>query len=322
MYLCSNIIMKLNIIIPAYQAERTLRRCLDSFVCQSFRDWQILLVDDASTDGTKSICDEYARTDQRIRPIHLRQNSGLSAARNAGLAKAKGEYVTFADSDDYIAADTLKEVMEELAVHPDYDILEYPVYEHFGNKRQRLLQFRKQEFTDMREYWLAGKAYSHAYACNKIYRRDVLLGSRYPEGKTFEDMFMLPQVLKRCNIVATTDVGVYYYCSNASGITENATAKDLDNLLQAHLAVIGQLYPAPSHRNFPKRLDAAFGDYYAHVLNILLDVADNAASDISYEAFPTLPYHHTLKLRMLHLLGLKRLCQLHRILRKFHSPRQ
>ena len=316
-----SIIMKLNIIIPVYQAEHTLRRCVDSFASQSFRDWQILLVDDASTDHSGSICDEYAQADQRIRVIHLKQNSGLSAARNAGLAKAKAEYITFADSDDFIAPNTLKELMEEIAIHPDYDILEYPVYEHFGSKKQSLLQFRKQEYTDMKEYWLEGKAYQHAYACNKIYRRSVIQGLRYPEGKTFEDAFMLPQLLKHCKMVATTDVGLYYYWFNDTGITNNASFEDNKCLLEAHLQVIKELHPAKATLNFKKSLETAFAEYYAYVLNIQLVVTDNAPSLQDTLELPILPYKQTFKLKMLHLIGLRHLCQLHRIFRKFHHPR-
>lgn len=317
--------MKLTIIIPVYQVKDTLHRCVDSVLKQSFHDWQLILVDDASTDGSGDICDDYHAENQRIQVIHQKENSGLSAARNAGLDKAKGEYVTFIDSDDYIAPDALKQLMEELAIHPDYDILEYPVYEHFGSKEQRLLQFSKREYYDMKEYWLQGKAYRHTYAWNKIYRHDVLRGIRFPKGMTFEDVATLPKILKQCNLVATTDVGLYYYCSNSKGITRNATAKDLNYLLQAHLTVLNELFPSPSHRNFHKRLDDSFADYYGHVLNILLDVTDNSQEDlhlIKYNrVFPILPYHHTFKLKLMHLIGLKNLCTLHRTFRKFHKPR-
>jgi len=144
--------MRLSIIIPVYQVKHTLGRCLDSIVGQSFRDWQAILVDDASTDGSADICDTYACRDARIQVIHLKKNAGLSAARNAGIDKAKGDYLTFIDSDDYIADDTLKMLMETLAVHPDYDMIEYPVMEHFGSTHPHLLQFFTKEYTDMLEY--------------------------------------------------------------------------------------------------------------------------------------------------------------------------
>lgn len=320
LFICN---MKLTIIIPVYQVKDTLRRCVDSVLRQDFRDWQLILVDDASTDGSGDICDEYRKDNQRIQVVHLSENSGLSAARNAGLDKAKGEYLTFIDSDDYIAPDTLKQLMEEIAIHPDYDILEYPVYEHFGSKEQRLLQFHKREYHDMKDYWLEGKAYRHTYAWNKIYRHDIFRGIRFPEGRTFEDVATLPHLLNKCNIIATTDVGLYYYCSNTNGITHTASVTDYGNLLDANLSVLNKLYPRPSHRNFPKRLDKDFADYYAHVLNVLLDVTDNSGKediDIKIKAFPILPYRQTAKLKAMHLISLKNLCLLHRIFRKIHKP--
>lgn len=309
--------MKLSIVIPAYNVESTLRKCVDSIVSQDYRDWQMIIVDDASTDESPAICNAYAKADGRIQAIHLKKNGGLSVARNTGVAKARGEYITFVDSDDYIAGGTLKKLMELLAVHPDYDILEYPVYEHFGGKGQRLLHLYKREYTDMKEYWLAGKAYSHTYAWNKIYRRELFSDVKFPPGKTFEDVWTLPQLLKHCNIVATTDVGLYYYCENPKGITQKATVSDLSSLLDAQLAVLKELQPAPNRRNFKKRLEADFAGYYAAVLNICLDVSDSSGS-LPEASFPVLPYRHTLKLKLLHILGLKTLCRLHRIFRHSH----
>lgn len=305
--------MKLSIVIPVYNVEHTLRRCIDSVLSQNYRDWQMILVDDASTDGSAAICDEYGQDNGHITVIHLKSNHGLSEARNKGIAKTSGEYITFLDSDDYIAPGTLQPLMEYLAVHPDYDILEYPAYEYFGGKNQRKLKLYKKEYTDMKEYWLEGEAYRHCYACNKIYRRELFRGVSYPEGKTFEDVWTLPLLLKKCNIVATTDVGLYYYCYNPQGITQHAKAQDLVNLLNANLVVMKDLYPTRSKRNFKKRLDKPFADFYAYVLNILLDVTDRSQE---MPDFPILPYQQTLKLKLLHILGLKNLCRLHRLFRK------
>ena len=93
-YLCN---MKLSIVIPVYQVADTLPRCLDSIANQSFRDWQGILVDDASTDGSSEICDDYVKQDRRFQVVHLKRNKGLSNARNIGISKARGEYITFID---------------------------------------------------------------------------------------------------------------------------------------------------------------------------------------------------------------------------------
>ncbi len=300
--------MKLSIIIPVYQVEATLARCLDSLLAQDFRDWQGILIDDASTDGSSALCDDYVRRDHRLQVTHLRHNGGLSAARNVGLNKARGEYVTFVDSDDFMAPDTLKTLFEVLRTHPDYDLLEYPVYEHYGSKNMHRLIFPRKEYTDPLAYWLQGGAYRHAYACNKIYKKEMFRDVKFPVGRNFEDVYTLPKVLENCKLVATTDAGLYYYCHNEKGITVNATGKDLTHLLEAHTWMLHQI----SKKKSSNTLSDSFPDYYAHVLNIQIDVY-RATGRIS-KYFPILPYRHTLKLKLMHLLGIKRLCQLHKML--------
>ena len=318
--------MRLSIIIPVYQVKHTLGRCLDSIVGQSFRDWQAILVDDASTDGSADMCDTYAHRDARIQVIHLKKNAGLSAARNAGIDKAKGDYLTFIDSDDYIADDTLKMLMETLAVHPDYDMIEYPVMEHFGSTHPHLLQFFTKEYTDMLEYWLRCKAYRHTYAWNKIYRKELFSHVRFPTGMTFEDSLTLPLILKNCRRVATTGMGLYYYCENPDGITRRATAADLSCLLLAHVRTISNIERELDEREEKQKWNHDMGTYYARVLNIQFDVYDQSGSfyvsnrkgrktDVKYR-FPILPYRNTFKLKLLHLLGIKCLCSLHRTLKR------
>lgn len=305
--------MKLSIVIPVYQVAKTLPRCLDSIASQSFRDWQAILIDDASTDGSSAICDKYVKRDHRFQVTHLKKNGGLSAARNAGIAKARGEYITFVDSDDYIADDTLKHLFEILNTHPDYDLLEYPVYEHYGSKKIHRLQFQRREYANALSYWLEAEAYRHTYAWNKIYRREVFDGVEYPVGKNFEDVFILPRLLKNCRTIATTDVGLYYYCYNPDGITEKATVKDMLHLLEANTRALANICKTLKRRR-KHNLEAALQNYYAAILNIQLDVYAMGGGISKY--FPILPYRHTFKLKMLHLLGIKRLCQLHKMLRR------
>ena len=141
--------MKLSIIIPVYRTQDTLPRCLDSILQQSFTDYEVILVDDGSDDGCPQLCDEYARKDARIRVIH-KENGGLSDARNAGIYEAKGEYITFIDSDDTIAENTLSLVIEKIIMYPETDILEYPVMERLGNgPKEHLLSFKEKEYQDV-----------------------------------------------------------------------------------------------------------------------------------------------------------------------------
>ena len=326
-YLCN---MKLSIVVPVYQVKSTLPRCLDSIIRQSFRDWQMILVDDASTDGSAQICDKYVRQERRIQVVHLKHNTGLSTARNAGIEKAKGDYITFIDSDDYIADDTLKLLMELLNIHPDYDILEYPVYEHFGSNQRHMLHFPRREYSDMLTYWLEGVGYQHTYAWNKIYRRDLVRNLRFPAGRHFEDVYFMSQILNRCPLIATTDVVLYYYCYTPNGITQNATAQDLTDLLNAHIKVLNDIFAKISSDISLAKYNEAMSAYYASVLNIQLDVynagvkavlpqdvSKQSPKNVTHEPlpFPILPYYNTWKLKLMHYLGLKRLCQLHSLFR-------
>ncbi len=291
--------MRLSIIIPIFNVEETLERCLESVLRQSFQNYEVILIDDGSKDNSRKIAKQFMKSDDRFSLIS-QSNQGLSAARNVGLELAKGEYVTFIDSDDFIDENLYERLMPVLEKHPEYDFLEYSVKERYGSPHSTYLMLKDREYQDMDVYWLESKAYCHTYACNKIYKRELFSEVRFPIGKNFEDVFTLPLLLKRCKVVATTSLGTYYYCYNPNGITGTAKGRDLKNLLQAHLQYL----------RAGNKTDAT---YYAHILNIQLDVfeATNSAPII-----PILPYHDTLKLKLLHLIGIKNLCRLNRFIHR------
>jgi len=302
--------MKLSIIIPVYNVEETLENCVRSILCQRFRDYQLILVDDGSTDGSSAICDTFTQEDHRIQVVH-KKNGGLSSARNKGISKARGEYITFVDSDDRIGEDTLSPLMQLLAIHHEYDILEYPVYIHYGNaSKQHRFYPGTNVYTDMNDYWLKGKAYEHCYAWNKIYRRSLFNDVCFPEGKIFEDVYTLPLLLNKCETVATTNEGMYYYYDNPKGITATANGKALLDLLRAHLPMIEKTRSCKTSRTW-------WEEYYAHALNIQMDVYERNNGSLE---LPVMPARSTMKLKLLQIIGLKKLCQfnkcLHRIYRR------
>lgn len=108
---------KISVIVPVYQVEAYLKQCLDSILAQSYSNIEVIVIDDASTDGSGEICDRYAKQDKRLRVIHLPVNGGLSAARNQGMKQASGELVSFVDSDDYIEPDMLKKLYQSRVEH-------------------------------------------------------------------------------------------------------------------------------------------------------------------------------------------------------------
>ena len=300
--------MKLSIIIPVYQVENTLNRCIESVLHQDLTDFEVILVDDGSPDDCPKMCDEWALKNPNIRVIH-KTNGGLSDARNAGIDVAQGTYTTFIDSDDYLEANTYAPLMQKLTDNPGIYILEYPVFVHYGSPKQHLLQFPDEtDYQNIDDYWYAGKAYQHSYACNKIYRTSLFEGVRYPVGVLFEDIHTLPLLLKKAKKVATCNQGLYYYCSNEKGITSTADGKALKMLLEPHVDII---------RN-SQRQDREAQLYYLHVLNIQMDVYEQTgeAPILPLRSINSRYFDGVLKLKSiaLNLLGIKRLCKLNKFI--------
>jgi len=294
-YLCR---VKLSVIIPVYRVEHTLDRCVESVLRQDVGDMEVILVDDGSPDCCPQKCDHWASQDPRLRVIH-KQNGGLSDARNAGIDVACGEFITFVDSDDWLSDHTYAPLMERMA---DCDLLEYSIHERL------LLQDRV--YTDVHAYWLQERAYSHTYACNKIYRRTLFDGVRYPKGKVFEDVYTLPLLLHKTSKLMTTSLGYYHYEWNASGISATADGAQLSLLLDAHLT---SKMPVDD-------------TYYMYLLNIQLSVCELSGAPV------TLPPRHLnaarfsgdkkLKSIVSNIFGINILCKIIKIVHLFRKPRR
>lgn len=290
----------LTVIIPVYKVEKTLDRCVESVVKQTYKELEILLVDDGSPDGCPKMCDQWAGRDSRIRVIH-KANGGLSSARNSALNMACGEFITFVDSDDYIALDTYEKTMARMT--DEIDLIEFPVWKFYGSQRQEKIVFNNTTFDNANNYWIGGKAFAHSYAWNKIYRRRLFYDVRFPEGKIFEDAFTLPLLLKKARKVATISEGLYYYCDNPMGITSTANGEGLSQLLDAHLRFV------PINNV----------DYYLHVLNIQLDVARMTGEKPRLNSLKiSHPWSrglkNGLKISLLNVVGLRAMCSIYRLI--------
>lgn len=208
----------ISIIVPIYNVEKYLRRCIDSILVQTYTDFELILVDDGSPDGCPAICDEYAQTDGRIRVIH-RENGGLSAARNSGLDTTKGEYVTFVDSDDW--------------VHPEY--LEYlyrAAREHGGQlsackfiKTGTVIESEQMRYACTMQdglTWFKEDHVNGVVAWGKLYHRSLFQSIRYPVGKIHEDEFTTYKLLHLAGDVAVIDCKLYYYYINENSIMHSS----------------------------------------------------------------------------------------------------
>lgn len=324
--------MKLSIVIPVYRTQDTLDRCLQSVLQQSFTDYELILVDDGSPDDCPQLCDNYAQKHKNIKVIH-KTNEGLSDARNAGINLAKGEYITFIDSDDAIQEDTLLPLMNELYQHPNVDILEYPIWERVGHStREQLLSFSPRTYDNPLEYWLTENGYNHTYACNKIFRRTLFDKICFPKGKNFEDVLTMPKLLglhascQTPSIIRVTNVGCYRYYWNHEGITANTSYKDLHSLYEGHNQTLEYiLQEIGGQQDLLKKYNSSLQDFMTKILNTLLDLYELSER---YEPKPPLINNveniskvlkiKPIKLRMLLIFGYHTLCKLNQLIHRIY----
>lgn len=213
---------EISVIIPVYNAEKYLHRCVDSVLNQSYTDFEILLVDDGSPDTCGKICDEYAEKDSRIFVIH-KKNGGLSDARNTGInwfyEQNRSDYITFLDSDDWLHPEYLRVLMNgvtendvKISVCNYKRVTDETPHENYDNIEYELTS---------PEDFLVNHSWQYNYACFKLYHKSVFHDVRYPLGKNFEDTFTTYKVLHKCEKIAYTDLQLYYYFINEQGITRS-----------------------------------------------------------------------------------------------------
>lgn len=236
----------ISIIVPVYNVEAYLPKCIDSILAQTFRDFELILVDDGSPDNCPALCDAAAERDERIRVIH-QKNGGLSAARNAGLDIARGEWIGFVDSDDYIASEmyeTLYHAVQEYGA--ELAVCEYLFVDEQGNPKMPLTQDPK-TFVYSREQAI-GKIASTAFhiAPTKLYQRSIFSELRFPVGRLNEDSFVAPAVLEQTSKVVYLQNQFYYYFQRTGSIMyKQKTLRNYDAVEAAYCCWQCQLRYGP-----------------------------------------------------------------------------
>ncbi len=213
-----------SVIVPIYNVAPYLSRCLDSICNQTHRHLEILLIDDGSTDDSGAICDRYVQQDHRIQVVH-QKNAGPSVARNIGLSKATGDYITFVDSDDFIH---LEFVAHLLSLCHQYDCpigqcgFERGRGNDFSNKRTKaqIELHRKESLFANRKIKIT--------VWGKLYRRDVLDGASFTEGKIHEDEGFTYRILYTVASIVCSSRCLYYYYQNPLSLTGRDSAVSLD----------------------------------------------------------------------------------------------
>lgn len=225
---------EISVIVPIYKVEKYLPHCIDSIMNQTFTDLEIILVDDGSPDNCGKICDEYAAKDSRIRVIH-KENGGLSDARNAGISIAKGKYVGFVDSDDFIESQ-MYEVLYNMIIRDCSDIAICGVYHHFKAGKYPHYSPKECYVCDGKEAFvlsLEGKKVIVS-ACSKLYQKNVFDNICFRTGKTYEDAFFLSSLLLPDIKVSITTTSYYNYCHRNNSITTVGFSPKTMDVIEAY----------------------------------------------------------------------------------------
>ncbi len=200
----------ISVIIPVYKTEKYLKTCVDSVCLSDYKNLQIILVDDGSPDNCPELCDNIAKTDERIKVIH-KENGGLSSARNAALDVMTGEYVTFIDSDDVIKPDMISS-MYDIAHKEKCDIVKVGMVLTEDENEKGISE---SEYTIVSEKEALGRIYtdppSIVTICGKLYKSSLFDDERFPEGIINEDEYLTPRLFHKCRKIALCEKTGYLY---------------------------------------------------------------------------------------------------------------
>ena len=234
-----------SVVIPVYNMEQYLSRCVDSVLGQTYKNLEIFLVDDGSIDNSGALCDMYSAIDNRVTVIH-KKNGGLSSARNTGLRVAGGEYITFVDSDDWLDEDFIEVLVKDIdKEHADLAIIGYryaydnctkhplyPIVSNILSQEEAIAELCKNK-------WLV------SYVWNKLYKRSLFDGIYFPEGQTYEDIYIMHTIFQKCYRIVCNQNEKYNYYMRKDSIVHNLSIENHLAIFQAY----EKRYRDLKHRN-------------------------------------------------------------------------
>ena len=272
--------MKVSFILPIYNVEKYLSECVESILSQTYKDFEILLVDDGSLDNCPTLCDDWASKDCRIKVFH-KPNGGLSDARNYGLERAQGEYVIFVDSDDFwVGKESLEKLMEVVAAHPECNFISFncSYYYHKEEKYTKWVAYDERlstpidKDTAMRSLVASGTL--PMSACLKVISRKSLsdMGLRFIKGMVSEDIPWFIDLLEGSKKCMFVNQYIYAYRQNVVGsITASGSPKSAKDLF----TIVKNEVRKMDSRSFSKEAKEALLSFLAYEFCILLTMTPN-----------------------------------------------
>ena len=264
---------KISIIVPVYNAENYLRRCIDSILEQTYTNFELLLINDGSTDGSAKILEEVKESDSRIRIVH-KKNEGVSATRNLGLKLATGDYITFIDSDDFVDKLYL-EVLYKSLTENDADIASGN-FASFNEERQAFLFFTTDETYFEKVYspqeWLDQENNPRhnlfltvIFTPFKLYKRELWENIEYPVGRVREDDAIIHKLYLRCQRISFVNSAIYFYSQHEDSLSKTVMQKDIATMIsnaEERIALMAAMnYDISEHvKSYHKRLEKCLED--------------------------------------------------------------
>lgn len=266
----------ISVIVPIYNVEKYLTKCIESIINQTYENLEIILVDDGSPDNCPIICDEYAKRDSRVKVIH-KKNGGLSDARNTGLDIATGEYIMFIDSDDFVEIDMMESMMNNM-IDNNVDLVVCNIkYIYDNSEKVKYNQKNKvlDKYEAMQEYIKDGIV--QAVAWNKLYKRNLINDMRYKVGKINEDEFFTYKIVDRTNKIYYNSKPFYNYVQRNTSIMGTYSIKRLDTVEASYerLNFIKERYPelyVEEKKNF---INLCISNYKMILKNMSIDTDKN-----------------------------------------------
>lgn len=219
----------LSIIVPIYNVEKYLSLCIDGILVQTFTNFELILVDDGSTDSSGKLCDEYMKKDNRIIVIH-QQNGGAWSARNAGIDRARGIYIMFVDPDDILGTkDTIEKNIELIVQMKGRCIVQFPVLWYYG-ENDKFFRFESCIYTKDTIFKALFNNHITSTVWDKIYARKVFDNVRFPKLRYYEDSYCMIDILNNTDKVLISDQGFYKYCiRERSAMKSDLSVQKLDD---------------------------------------------------------------------------------------------
>ena len=231
-----------SVIIPIYNIEKYINRCVDSVLNQSYKNLEIILIDDGSTDNCGDICDRYSQIDSRIIVIH-QENQGLAASRNTGLDICIGQYISFIDGDDYIHPQTI-EIMLKECLRNSSNISACGIIKDYNDllSFERINEYKSEIINKnniFNKYFESDNHYDLNISCNKLYYRDLFKDVRFPVGRLHEDVLTTFKLLDLCESISIVQCDLYvYFQRNDSIIHKAIDGKRIDDIIYANNMMI------------------------------------------------------------------------------------